>query len=65
MHTNAASKIVLGWSVGAMGLGKLPVQGQGPTALVVGAVGFVWTFLLSSILSLLVLPLSGKRPDID
>ena len=42
-----------------MVLGKLPVPGrptiwitvgQGPTALVVGAVGVVWTFLLSSIL---------------
>ena len=40
-------------------LGKLPVLGcptiwirvgQGPTALVVGAGGVVWTFLLSSIL---------------
>ena len=42
-----------------MVLGKLPVPGrptiriavgQGPTALVVGAGGVVWTFLLSSIL---------------
>ena len=51
-----------------MVLGKLPVPGrptiwitvgQGPTALAVGAVrvGVVWTFLLSSILSLLFLPL--------
>ena len=57
-----------------MVLGKLPVPGrptiwitvrQGPTALTVGAVGVVWTFLLSSILSLLFLPLSGRRPDID
>ena len=40
--------------------------GQGPTALAVGAgVGVVWTFLLSSILSLLFLPLFGRRPDID
>ena len=55
-------------------LGKLPVPGrptilntvgQGPTALAVGAVGVVWTFLLSSILSLLFLPLFGRRPDID
>ena len=45
-----------------MVLGKLPVPGrpailitvgQGPIALAVGAVGDVWTFLLSSILSLL------------
>ena len=55
-------------------LGKLPVLGrptilitvgQGPTALAVGAVGVVWTFLLSSILSVLFLPLFGRRPDID
>ena len=57
-----------------MVLGKLPVPGrptlwitvgQGPTALTVGAGGGVWTFLLSSILSLLFLPLFGRRPDID
>ena len=48
-----------------MVVGKLPVPGrptiwiavgQGPTALAVGADGVVWTFLLSSILSLLFLP---------
>ena len=39
--------------------------GQGPTALAVGAGGVVWTFLLSSVLSLLFLPLCGRRPDID
>ena len=59
---------------GAMMLGKLPVPGrptiwisveQGPTALAVGAGGVVWTFLLSSILSLLFLPLFGRRSDID
>ena len=27
--------------------------------------GVVWTFLLSSVLSLLFVPLSGRRPDID
>ena len=57
-----------------MVLGKLPVPGrptilitvgQGPTALAVGAGGVVWTFLLSSILSFLFLPLFGRRPDID
>ena len=57
-----------------MVLGKLPMPGrptiwftvgQGPTALVVGAGGVVWTFLLSSILSLLFLPLFGRRPDVD
>ena len=56
-------------------LGKLPVPGrltiwiivgQGPIALAVGAGGgAVWTFLLSSIFSLLFLPLFGRRPDID
>ena len=63
-----------GCSGGAKALGKLPVPGrpavlitvgQGPTALAVGAGGVVWTFLLSSILSLLFLPLFGRRPDID
>ena len=53
---------MLGWSGGAKVLGKLPVLGcptfwitvgQGPNALAVGAGGVVWTFLLSSILSLL------------
>ena len=58
-----------------MVLGKLPVPGrptiwiivgQGPTALAVGAGGGCFGFfLLSSILSLLFLPLFGRRPDID
>ena len=57
-----------------MVLGKLPVSGrptiwmivrQGPPVLAVGAGGVVWTFFLSSILSLLCLPLFGRRPDID
>ena len=57
-----------------MVLGKLPVPGrptilirvgQRPTALAVGAGGVVWTFLLSSIPSLLHLPLFGRRLDID
>ena len=57
-----------------MVLSKLPVPGrptiwiivgQGPIALAVDAGGVVWTFLLSSILSLLFLPLFGRRPDID
>ena len=56
-----------------MVLGKLPVPGrptiwiivgQGPTVLAVGAGGVVWIFLLSS-LSLFLLPLFGRRPDID
>ena len=64
-----------------MVLGKLPVPGRptiwmtvgkGPIVIAVGAGGgggggggVVWTFLLSSILSLFFLPLSGRRPDID
>ena len=49
-----------------MVLGKLPVPGrpaiwnrvgQRPTALAVGAGGFVWTFILISIFSFLCLPL--------
>ena len=56
-----------------MVLGKLPVSGrptiwiivgQGPTVLAVGAGGGVWTFLLSTIFSLLFLPPSWRRPDI-
>ena len=63
-----------GWSGGAMVLSKLSVPGrptiwitvgQGPAALAVGASGVVWTFLLSSILSFLFLPLFGRRPGID
>ena len=41
------------------------IVGQGPSALAVGAGGVVWTFLISSIISLFFLPLSGRRPDID
>ena len=57
-----------------MVLGKLPVPGrptiwfmveQGPTALAVGAGGVVWTFVLSSILSLLFPSLFWGRSDID
>ena len=58
-----------------MVLGKLPVPGhptiwitvgQGPTALAVGAdLGCLDIFFLSSILSLLFLPLFGRRPNID
>ena len=39
--------------------------GQVPTELTVGAGGVVWTFFLSSIISLFFLPLSGGPPDID
>ena len=64
----------LRWPGGATVLGKLSVPGrptilikveQRQTALAVGAGGVVWAFLLSSILSLLFLPLFGRRPDID
>ena len=57
-----------------MVLGKLPVpgrptiwimEGQGPIALAVGAAGGCLDIFLSSIFSLLFLPLSGRRPDID
>ena len=64
-----------GGSGGAMVLGQLPVPGrptiwmiveQGPIALAISAGrGVVWTFLISSILSLLFLPLFGRRPDIN
>ena len=64
---------VVGWCDGP---GKLPVPGRptilmivglGPIALAVGAggEGVVWTFLLSSILSLFFLHLSGRRSNID
>ena len=64
----------MGWSGGAMVLGKLPVPGrptiwmivgQGPIALAVGAGGGGLDILLSSFLSLLFLPLSRRRPDIN
>ena len=57
-----------------MVLGKLPVPGrptiwmivgQGPSALAVGAGGGGLDILLSPVLSLLYLPLFGRRPDID
>ena len=63
-----------GWSGGAMVLGKLPVPGrptywiivgQGPIALAVGAGGGCLDIFSLSVLSLLFLPLSGRRPDID
>ena len=62
-----------GWSGGAMVLGKLPVPGrptiwitvgQGPTALAAGAGGGCLDILLSSILSLLFLPLCGRDGSI-
>ena len=68
------SIIFWGWLGGAMVLGKLPVPGrptilitvgQGPTALAAGAGWVVWTFFPSSVISLFLLPLSGRRPDID
>ena len=56
-----------------MMLGKLPVPGrptvlitvgQGPIALAVGAGGVVWTCIFS-LSFLLLLPLFGRRLDID
>ena len=45
------------------------IEGQGTIVLAVGAGGVVWTFFLSSTISLfflsLSLSLSGRRPDID
>ena len=73
-YTTLKLKEKWGWSGGAMVLGKLPVPGrptiwltvgQGPTVLAVGAGGDCLDILLSSILSLLFLPLFGRRPDID
>ena len=49
----------------ALLLPELPTVGQGPIVLAVGAGGVVWTFLLSSVLSLLFLPLFGRRPVIE
>ena len=55
-----------------MALGNLPVPGRptiwkevghGLTALAVGALGGCLDILLSSILSLLCVPLFGRRPD--
>ena len=58
-----------------MVLGKLPVPGRPPSfdysrARAYCACGrcgwvWVWTFFLSSIISLFFLPLSGRRPDMD
>ena len=61
-------------SGGAMVLGQLSVPGrptiwmtvgQGPVVLAVGAGGGCLDILLLSFLSLLFLPLFGRRPDID
>ena len=65
-----------GWSGGSKVLGKLPVPGgdvlltwitvgQGPIALAVDAGGGCLDIFLSSIISVLFLPLCGRRPDID
>ena len=45
--------------------GALPIALRGPAVGGGGGGGVVWTFLLSSIFSLLFLLLSGRRPDID
>ena len=41
------------------------IVGQGPIALAVGAGGGCFDIFSLSVLSLLFLPLSGRRPDID
>ena len=38
---------------------------QWPTAIAIGADGVVWTFILSSVISLFSLTLSRRRPDTD
>ena len=54
-----------------MVLGKLPVPGRPTNLDQNGARAYCacsrcgWTFFLSCIISLLFLPLSGRRPDID
>ena len=57
-----------------MVLGKLPVPGrptiwmlvgQGPISLAVGADGGLFGHFFSPLFSLLFLPLSGRRPEID
>ena len=70
----------LGWSDGAIVLGKLQCRGvlliwvkvgQGPIVLAVGAGGgcldiyFLVYHFSFLIISLFFLPLSGRRPDID
>ena len=57
--------LLRGWSGGAMVLGKLPVPARTAIWMIVGAGGCCLDILLSSILSLLFLPLSGRRSDID
>ena len=47
----------MGWSGGAMVLGKLSVLGGPPNLIIVGAGGVVWTFFLPSIFSLFFHPL--------
>ena len=60
-----------GWSGGAMVLGKHPVPGRPTiwmtvvTVLAVGAGGVCLDFFTLIFLSLLFLPLFGRRPDID
>ena len=56
-----------------MVLGKIPVPGrlfwiiigQGPTAHAAGTDGGCLDIFLSSVISLLFLPLSERRPDLD
>ena len=65
----------MGWSGGAMVLGKLPVPGRPTTSVDSRARaysacsgcgwGLCGYLFLSSVFSLFFLPLSGRRPDID
>ena len=48
-----------------MVLGKLPVPGRPKSWMIIGQGPIMWTSLLYAIFSLLFLPLSGRRPDID
>ena len=57
--------MVLGKNSSAGASYNLDTVGQGPPALAVGAGGGCLDILLSSILSLLFLPLFGRRLDID
>ena len=56
---------VVGWCDGPGRRTVWMIVGQGPVALALVAGGGCLDILLSSVLSLLFIPLSGRRPDID
>ena len=64
-YRGSGGAMVLGLTSSAGASYNLDYSRARASALAVGAGGVVWTFLLSSILSLLFLPLFGRRPDID